>query len=231
MAMTGDQKMKREDVSLLLPWNANGTFDANETAIVEKALADDSSVGKEFDLILEDMVATRELAEREEVPASMSLRFQAAMEEQVKASEKRVDEQADTTLALWLQQLFDMVLPRERLAYAAAAAALMLVAVQSGVIATLLHNTSDGIGQYQTASDKGKNVAGGTVYLVELSKAALIDDVVTFLNNNGGRIINGPLPGNLFRVRFSQGDDKTDRNLEEKLRGQTNIFISVYPEN
>lgn len=224
--------MKREDVSLLLPWNANGTLDTDEATIVDKQLADDNELAKEFDLILEDMAATQELAEEEEVPASMPLRFQTAVEKLVTAPEKAVAKQTDWSLASRLQQLFDFVMPREMLAYATAAA-LLLVAVQGGVIATLLNNSSGDVGQYQTASDKRKGATGaksGTVYLVELSKAASVGDIITFLNDKGGKIIEGPLPGNLFRIRFAPNNGKTNQDLEKKLRGKSDMFVNVYPE-
>ena len=59
----------RDELSLLLPWYANGTLDAEDSVRVEQALAEDDALAREFDLILEDQAAMIDVVSEEEVPS------------------------------------------------------------------------------------------------------------------------------------------------------------------
>ena len=48
---------ERQELSLLLPWYANGTLDGEDSRRVEAALAEDEELAREFDLVLEDQAA------------------------------------------------------------------------------------------------------------------------------------------------------------------------------
>jgi len=73
--MSALSEKERQEVSLLLPWYANGTLDSEDSCKVEAALAQDEALAREFDLVLEDQAATIELVSEEEVPISIAERF------------------------------------------------------------------------------------------------------------------------------------------------------------
>ena len=81
-----------EELSLLLPWYANGTLDAEDSVRVEQALAEDDALAREFDLILEDQAAIVDLVSEEDVPSSISERFKAALEAEIDAPPVRQNE-------------------------------------------------------------------------------------------------------------------------------------------
>ena len=96
MAMSTLSTRERQELSLLLPWYANGTLDAEDSRRIEAALAEDEELAREFDLVLEDQAAVVALTSEEEVPLSMAERFKAALH----AEPARSDESAQPRRAV-----------------------------------------------------------------------------------------------------------------------------------
>src|SRR5690606_22708295 len=82
--------------------------------------------------------------------------------------------------------------------WAAAAAAVVIVA-QAAVLSSLL--TREGA-TYVAASGPGEEASVGSVALVSFADGATPAAITSLLEENHLRIVDGPLPGGFFRVRF-----------------------------
>lgn len=191
---------ERAELSQLLPWHAAGTLEPAEARRVEAALAADPMLAAEYALVLEDRDAARELAEAEPVPSSMQARFDAALSARIAGDSRRAARQAlsDAKGPGVFARLFGGLFDSPRLAFAAAVAALVIL-VQGGAILALLDNTAGP--EYRTAS--GETVpAEGLQVLLRFAPGLSMDDAAAWLEQREARIVEGPLPGGLFRVVF-----------------------------
>lgn len=225
--MTTLTKKEREDLSLLLPWYVAGTLDEAQTARIDAALERDAALRGELELVLEDQVATRELIEREDVPASMNARFQAALENAVSRNTAATVPEKQKATSL-LNRIAGFLAPPRRLAFAAAAAALLIVA-QGGVILSLVSSAPDSGPGYVTASGDAAGASDGLLVLVRFADGAGATDVATWLLANGGRVVDGPLPGGLFKLRFPADAAADSAALAAAIGAQKGIFAIVLP--
>lgn len=214
----------REELSMLLPWYANGTLEEDEMARVEDALQQDESLRAELDLILEDQAATIELVEAQDVPASIAERFKVVLEQETAAPP--LSRAADPAPGL-MERLASALFPTRQVAYAAAAA-LFLLTVQSGVIFSLL-TSDDPAGQYETAS--GGEEAQGTQarFLVQLNPESSLSALTGYLAGHNGQIVEGPTPQGLFKLAFEVAEDETGDDIKGKLEAEGSLFLIVLP--
>ena len=94
----------------------------------------------------------------------------------------------------------------------AAAAAAVVICLQAAALGTLL--TQD-TGSYQTASRPGIEGEHAPVALVAFTDRAPIADVSRLLAENRLRVVDGPLPGGFFSVRFE--DDATGEEQRRRF--------------
>ena len=104
-----------------------------------------------------------------------------------------------------------------------AAAACLLLVVQSGIIVSML-----GGGGFETASGPGE-AASGPAMIVQFAPGADIANVSAFLDQAGARIADGPLPGGLYRLEFGAAEERSLDELTALLRGQPDLFVLVLP--
>jgi hypothetical protein len=109
----------------------------------------------------------------------------------------------------------------------AAVAAVALVAVQAGVIATLL--LSDRDGTYQVAS--GRQTGEGIAALVVFTDEATAPAISRLLKDFNGSIVDGPKPGGVYKIRL-QTEERSPAAQEALLRRlaeRRDIVRSVLP--
>lgn len=221
MSNLSDQE--RYALSLLLPWYANGTLDDADSKKVEAALAEDEALAREFDLVLEDQAAVVELVSEEEVPASISERFKAALhaEEAAQSVVASPAKPAKSGLASWFDSLFE-ARPRD---FAFAAIVMVLF-----VPAFLYMTGASGpqlTGQYQTASgEDGAASTEGIRMLVKISDDAGFAALNAFLKDNGGQIVKGPSADGFYELEFEPKD-----GIEGIVQTQTTLFDFALPAN
>lgn len=220
---------EREELELLLPWYAAGTLDDHERQRVEAALKTDTDLANSLALVREDRDAALELIAQDAVPASMAARFDAALNAAPHPSEAHESAPARPSGAgpaarfgAWLSQL----LSPPRLAVAALAAA-VLIAVQAGLIVSLLGPGADGSGFTVASEEDDDAQAAGLAVLVQLAPDLDMTAFAAFLDRSGGRIVDGPLPGGLFKLRFADAADPD--KLMARLRAEIEVFTLVLP--
>lgn len=195
MTNTDDDRARQEIIELL-PFHAAGTLEPNEAARVEAALAHDPELARHYDLAREELVETIGLNESLGAPsARVAQRLFAAIEADARptrAAKLRGTTAGPPRLVAWLVGLS----PRT-LAWSAAAAVLAIV-LQAGVIATMLAGSHGG--SFETASYRGQSEATGPTVLIRFAPQATAAEIAAFLEANRASIAAGPMAGGLFRL-------------------------------
>jgi anti-sigma factor RsiW len=204
MSGIDEQLSEGEEIEMLLPWYVTGRLDAADTARVEAYLAQHPDMKRQLLLIAEEQsetIAGNE-AIRPRLASAEALLAQTATP--ISAVRSRLADLAD-----WVRELFNAPTPGA-VRWAAVAAA-VVICLQAAALGTLL---TRGDGGYQTASRPGIEAGSGAVALIAFTDKASIADIARVLSENRLRVVDGPLPGGFFSVRFE--DDATDS--EQKRR-------------
>lgn len=177
-------------IEALLPWRAAGTLSAEETRLVDAALAKDPALAKQYDLIKDELAETVLLNEDLGAPSTRALeKLFAAIDAEPACGASPV-----SGLMARLGAFFNGWSPRT-LGWAAAAAMLVLV-LQAGIITTTVVKQGGG---YQTASSEASTA--GTRLLVGFKSDATFDQITAFLVAYHASIVAGPQAG-MFTVKF-----------------------------
>jgi hypothetical protein len=203
--MNSYDRLSQGDLEDLLPWHAAGTLDANEAAEVERALACDPELARRFALVREELTETILLNESLGAPSAR------AMETLFRAidQDRRVVRRAATSPSLGAR-IAEFFTPRA-MAWTAAAA-VVIVMLQAGVIARMALQEHEGGGRsnatasFETASAPvTRGLQAGSFALVRFVPQASMADINKFLDDRNAAIVDGPKPGGLYRVRVAQG--------------------------
>jgi hypothetical protein len=224
------QKMSADDIEALLPWYAAGTLDAREADEVEAALSADPELARRFDLVREEMTETILLNEALGVPSArvMENLFKAIDKERKSARAPAVG----SGLGAWFADLFT---PRA-FAFAAGAAAIVIL-LQAGVITKMvLQAPQEGGGVFGTASACPPTCGpeGGSFVLVRFAPQASISDITRFLDGRDAVIVDGPRPGGpagMYRVRVADTQLPKDElvRLAKEFEAQNALINMAVP--
>ena len=177
-------------IEALLPWRAAGTLSAEETRLVDEALAKDPSLAKQYDVIKDELAETVLLNEDLGAPSTRALeKLFVAID-----AEPARDSSPASGLMARLGSFFNGWSPRT-LGWAAAAAMFVLV-LQAGIITNAVVKQGGG---YQTASSEASTA--GTRLLVGFKSDATLDQITAFLTAYRASIVAGPQAG-MFTVKF-----------------------------
>jgi anti-sigma factor RsiW len=218
-----NQRLSADDIEALLPWYAAGTLDAREAGQVEAALAADAELGRRLDLVREEMTEAIVLNEALGVP---SARVAEKLFSAIDRERRTAREPAATGLAGWFADLFS---PRA-LAFTAGAAVL-LIAVEAGVIARLAlqdHATPGGTFVPQSMPPTSRGFEVGALAKVRFAPQASMAEVTRFLDGRKAQIVDGPSEG-LYRVRIGRDyvpKEEQDRVVEE-FQSASTIVVSA----
>jgi hypothetical protein len=196
-----NQRLSAEDIEALLPWYAAGTLDAREAAQVEAALAADAELARRLDLVREEMTEAIILNEALGVPSArvMENLFKAIDRERHPARSQA----AWGSLTGWVTQ----VLSPRSFAFAAGAAVLV-IALEAGVIAKLAMQDRIESGPYQPAGSTTRSLPEFAAFAqVRFAPQASMADVTRYLDSRDAAIVDGPRPGGaggLYKVRIAR---------------------------
>ncbi|QDY99956.1 hypothetical protein FQ775_05970 [Nitratireductor mangrovi] len=215
---------EREEIELLLPWFAAGTLEPADERRVAAALEADPELARSFELVLEDQAAELDGVAEEALPQSMQARFEAQLNAtpHPSAALARPATAEPSVVAHFGAWLGELLSPR-RLAYAAAAAALV-IALQAGVILSLV---GPGAKDNFTVASEEDTQEGGIAMLVQLANDVDFNELSAFLDQKGGRIVDGPIPGGFFKLRFVDAEDQEE--VAGLLQAEPRLFALVLP--
>jgi hypothetical protein len=226
-----NQKMSAQDVEALLPWYAAGSLSAREADQIATVLAADSELARRLHLVREEMSEVIVLNEALGVPSAR------VMENLFKAIDRERNATGDLAagngLGRWLMDLFT-----PRAFTFAAAAAVLVIMLQAGVIAKLvLQDRVETSSSFEPASAPPRTTRGlqlGAFALVRFAPQASMADITRFLDARDATIVDGPRPGGpggLYRVRIARsylGREELERLLKE-FQSASNIIAMVVP--
>ncbi|WP_350335222.1 hypothetical protein [Coralliovum pocilloporae] len=223
-----------DELELLLPFYVNGTLDSETCARIDAALETDDRLAHSLALLMEDQGEAVAMANAIPAPASMETRFLAQLDSEIARAKSQAtvaDHQKAgifSAIGQWLQDSFALMTP-QRLGVAGAVAALV-IAVQAGYIATTVTGDKPATGStYQTASGDAQSGETGPAVLVQFTPGASMADLSAFLEAEKGMIVDGPLPGGFFKLRFDETEGRTTETVLEQVRTRNDLFTLSLP--
>jgi hypothetical protein len=192
-----NQRLSADDIEALLPWYAAGTLDAQEANQVAAALAVDAELVRRLDLVRAEMTETIHVNEALGVPsARAAAKLFGPIDLAISLDRRTARAAPSGSLTGWLADMFS---PRT---YAfAAAAAILLIMLETGVIARLaLQNRAQPGGTYELTSMPATQI--GAFAKVKFAPQANMTEVSRFLDGRKAEIVGGPHDG-FYRVRIS----------------------------
>jgi hypothetical protein len=210
-----------QDIVELLPWHAAGTLSRRDAERVEAALARDPALARHYELAREEMIETIRVNERLGAPSALAMgRLFKAIEAEPAASDGR----GLGGLAGRFRAFLAGLSPRT-LAWSAAAAALAIL-LQAGTITTIMV-ANRGASLFHSV-ELGKPVRGEAAeVLVTFAPQASVTEITTLLGSYKASIVEGPMGGNMFRLRVPGSKDEVSR-VVGRMQAEK-IISSVLP--
>lgn len=211
--MTKEKLSERDEIEALLPWFAAGTLSRRDAERVERALADDAELARQFEMVREEFGETIRLNESLGAPSARALK---SLFEKIDAEAEPVRRPVSQGFMARVTDFIASLSPRT-LAYAGAAAALAIV-LQAAVITTSLINQPASEGFRTVAIERGAPAEPGAFVQVRFNPQATAADVTAFLEANKASIVSGPAAGTgMYRVRVSMTNLPKEQ-LDELVR-------------
>jgi hypothetical protein len=187
---------EHQNIEALLPWYAAGTLSRRDANRVERALVSDRELARQYDLVREELVETIHLNETLGAPSARAMeRLFAA----INAEEARVPRQGRWfDLGSRIFEFLSSLTPRT-LAWSAIAAA-VAVLVQAAVIASVVVREQGSPSEPRLASAPSE----GSYAVVRFVPQTTADDMTNFLRAYNATVVEGPLKGQLYRIRLSE---------------------------
>ncbi len=225
--MNTNHRLSQGDLEELLPWHAAGTLDANEAAEVERALAADPELARRFALVREELTETILLNESLGAPSARAMETLFRAIDQDRRVVRRAA--ASPSLGARIAELFS-----PRVMAWGAAAAVVVVVLQAGVITRMALQQDAGPKEYATASYEPapvtRGMSIGSYALVQFAPQASMADVNKFLDSRHAAIVDGPKPGGLYRVRVAEGSvsrEELGRLIKEMEAAKSIVTFAV----
>src|SRR5262249_34123703 len=192
-----NEEPEYQEIEALLPWYAAGTLSRRDANRVEQALAGDRELARQYDLVREELVETIHLNETLGAPSARAMErlFAAIDAEEARAPRHRRWFGLGSRISAFLSSLTPL-----SLAWSAIAAAVAIL-VQAAVIASVVVVKEQG-------SSSGPELASapskGSYLVVRFAPQATANDITNFLGAYKATVVDGPLKGQLYRIRLSE---------------------------
>lgn len=195
-------KSPKEDIEALLPWFEKGTLPPEEARRVEEYLQTHSEDLRYLELIREEAEETITANEMAGIPSRAALdRLMADIATEPKSARAVVREKAGG----FFSRLFGQGTPGwVPVATGLACLVILVQAAAIGVLFTHPQGFGDPQGGPGLADGPVERVSdNGRVVLIRFTPNATAEDISTLLRSLNATIVEGPKPGNVFRVRIS----------------------------
>src|SRR5262245_36740194 len=182
-----------QGIEALLPWHTAGMLRPRDANRVEQALASDRELARQSDLVREELVETIHLNETLRPPSARPMQRLFAAIDAVEARATRHRRWFD--LRSRISEFLWKLTPRT-LAWSATAVAVAIL-VQAAVIAAV-------VVKQQGGQELASVPAEGSYAVVRFAPQATANDITNFLGAHKATVVEGPLAGQLYRIRLSQ---------------------------
>jgi anti-sigma factor RsiW len=220
--MTNEKLTGREEIESLLPWFAAGTLSRRDAARVERALADDAELARQFEMVREELGET---IRANEVLGAPSARAMKTLFEKIDA-EAPAPRPAPSFNLMGRVSAFISGLSPRTLAYAGTAAALAIV-LQAAVITGNLVSRQDGDFRTVAVERTGAGEQGAFAQ-IRFNPQASAADITAFLEANKASIVSGPAAGTgMYRVKVSMANLPKEQLAEIVKRLQQDKAVGL----
>jgi anti-sigma factor RsiW len=220
--MTNEKLTGREEIESLLPWFAAGTLSRRDAARVERALADDAELARQFEMVREELGETIRANEALGAPSARAMK---TLFEKIDA-EAPAPRPAPSFNLMGRVSAFMSGLSPRTLAYAGTAAALAIV-LQAAVITGNLVSRQDG--DFRTVAVERTSAGGqGAFAQIRFNPQASAADITAFLEANKASIVSGPAAGTgMYRVKVSMANLPKEQLAEIVKRLQQDKVVGL----
>ena len=220
-----NKEPERHEIEALLPWHAAGTLSRRDAHRVERALAADRELARQYDLVREELVETIHLNETLGAPSARAMEKLFAAIDAEEARAPRHERVFD--LGGRISEFLSSLTPRT-LAWSATAA-IIAIFVQAVVIAAVVvkeQGVPSGPGLASAPSE-------GSFAVVRFAPQATANDISNFLGAYKATLVEGPLNmgGQLYRIRLSETKLPKDEvgKIVRQMQSESKVvgFIAV----
>jgi hypothetical protein len=187
-----NEQPEHQEIEALLPWHAAGTLSPRDANRVEQALAGDRKLKRQYDLVREELIETIHLNETLGAPSARAMTAIDAEEARAPRHRHWFD------LGGRISEFLLSLTPRT-LAWSATAAAAAIL-IQAAVIAAVVVKEQGSSSGPELASAPSE----GSYVVVRFAPQASADEITKFLGAYKATVVEGPLNGQLYRIRLSE---------------------------
>jgi anti-sigma factor RsiW len=212
--MTQGERPVDDDIELLLPWHAAGTLDPRDAERVERAIAENAEIARRYRLALEERAGTVHV--NEALPVAAAGAMQRLLSRIDAEAEHRARPFVRSRGVDWVARRLSQLGPRT-LVWSALAAG-FLILVQAGLLGAI-YVSGPGPARYETASVPQAEIGIGFV------PQATASEITRFAETYHLSIVEGPLAGDLFKMRVIGAPMTTDelRGLARRIQQESSI--------
>lgn len=217
---------ERDEIEMLVPFYVTGRISAADAARVDAFITRFPDFARSIEVARDERRAAVEVSEAAGFPSARATDaiFKAIADEPMPAT---IAMQGAARGLLDRVRDFFAAPTAMGVRYATVAAAAIIL-VQAAMLGTLWSGKAPDSG-YETASGPQQPVSTGATALVAFQDAATAAQINRVLDGAGARIVEGPLKGGLYRVRFA-ADTKTDvERAIADLRAQADVVKTAVP--
>jgi hypothetical protein len=213
-----NEELEPQELEALLPWYAAGTLSRRDANRVERALASDRELARQYDLVREELVETIHLNETLGATSARAReRLFAAIDAEARAPRHRRWFDLGRRVSEFLWSLTPRTLARSAMAAAVA------ILLQAAVIASVIVKERGGPSAPELASAPSE----GSYVLVRFAPQATANDITNFLGAYKVKVVDGPLNmrSPLYRIRLSETKlpkEEVD-NIIRQMQSETKI--------
>jgi hypothetical protein len=207
----------REDIEALLPWHAAGTLTPRDAERVGKAIAGDRELARRFEIVREEVNETILLNETLGAPSARAKEKLFAAIDAEPPPRPQNSRHFINRLAVIMTSF-----SRRTLAWAGSAAVLVL-ALEVGVIVTMLVRNKSG----QDTELASAGVTDASLAIIRFSPTANAADITKFFEVNKASVVEGPKSGGMYTIRLpAVGKEKND--LIKQVQAQSIVeFVAT----
>jgi hypothetical protein len=215
---------ERQDLEALLPWHAAGTLVRRDAERVDRALAHDRDLARQFQVVREELTETIHLNEMLGAPSSrcMEKLFAAIEADGAKAPVRR-----SFDLFGRISEFLSSLAPR-KLAFAASAA-LVLVVAQGAVLTTVAIKDPAGLELAEAPGTRG--IGEDALVMIRFAPQATVGEITKFLDAYHSVVTNGPTRGGMYEVRLPVNNEAKAEatKLVQRMQNESKIveFIAT----
>ncbi len=208
-----------DEIELLFPWYIAGTLEEADRRRVDAYLQENPQAAAQLEIIREEQEETILSNEALGSPTAAALGrlMQGISAEAVKPS---LATQARSGFLAALDNFIAGLTPAA-LRWTGAGVMVLLIA-QAVVIGGLLGPADQSPNKFQTATGTEQTETEGTFLLIKFAAGATAGEIGQFLSDEGARIVDGPKPGGLYRVKIAN-TELTEADIDAALKKITNL--------